>query len=306
MSIEVKGLLKTFGTQHAVDHISFSVAKGDILGFLGPNGAGKSTTMKVATGYIPATAGSVEVCGIDVSEQPLAVKQKIGYLPEQNPLYLDMYVHEYLGFIGSVHGLKGAKLKDRVQEMVQLTGLTREQNKKLGMLSKGYRQRVGLAQALIHNPEVVILDEPTSGLDPNQIIEIRELIKSVSKEKTMILSTHIMQEVKAVCNRAVIINLGKIVADSPIAELGGKSKGKQLVVEFADDVVSAGFFESIPMIIQVQKRAPGLWVVSSDHPTDARAAIFAKAAQEKLNLIGLREEESSLEKIFQQLTKSSQ
>src|SRR6478735_7768220 len=203
MSVIVSNLTKTYGTQNAIDSISFQAGKGEILGFLGPNGAGKSTTMKIATCYIPPTSGVVTVAGYDVVESPLGVRKNVGYLPEHNPLYLDMYVHEYLEFIGSLHSIKGSKLKGRVQEMVEMTGLTLEQNKKLGALSKGYRQRVGLAQAMIHEPQVLILDEPTTGLDPNQILEIRSLIKNIGKEKTVLFSTHIMQEVQALCDRVV-------------------------------------------------------------------------------------------------------
>ncbi|WP_448519080.1 ATP-binding cassette domain-containing protein [Rhodoflexus sp.] len=219
MSVIISGLTKQYGSQLAVNQVSFHVGQGEIVGFLGPNGAGKSTTMKIATGYLPATAGSVTVCGFDVAQQTAEVKKRVGYLPEHNPLYLDMYVREHLEFAGKLHGLKGARLQQRVAEMVNRCGLEREQHKKVGALSKGYRQRVGLAQALIHNPPVLILDEPTTGLDPNQIIEIRQLILSTATDKTVLLSTHIMQEVQAICQRVVIINLGKIVADASVSEL---------------------------------------------------------------------------------------
>ncbi len=219
MSLQVQQLTKIYGAQRALDDISFSVRKGEIVGFLGPNGAGKSTTMKIATTYLPPTSGSVWVEGINVEHQPIEVKKMIGYLPEHNPLYLDMYVHEYLQFVGSVYGLRGTALRIRVRELVEMCGLVREQNKRIEALSKGYRQRVGLAQALIHNPQVLILDEPTSGLDPNQILEIRKLIKAISDNKTVIFSTHIMQEVQALCDRVIIINKGKIVADDSIENL---------------------------------------------------------------------------------------
>jgi ABC-2 type transport system ATP-binding protein len=219
MSLQVQQLTKIYGAQKPVDNISFSIQKGEIVGFLGPNGAGKSTTMKIATTYLPPTSGSVWVEGINVEERPIEVKKVIGYLPEHNPLYLDMFVHEYLQFVGSVYGLKGSYLKRRVQELVEMCGLTREQNKRIEALSKGYRQRVGLAQALIHHPQVLILDEPTSGLDPNQILEIRKLIKDISRDKTVIFSTHIMQEVEALCDRVIIINKGKIVADDLLENL---------------------------------------------------------------------------------------
>jgi ABC-2 type transport system ATP-binding protein len=225
MSIKVQNLSKVYGTQRAVDNISFEVNKGEIIGFLGPNGAGKSTTMKILTGYIPATEGTAEVNGFDVKTDPMKVKAIIGYLPEHNPLYLDMYVKEFLDFAGSLYGLKGRTLQIKIDETIERVGLGLEKHKKIGQLSKGYRQRVGLAQALIHNPDVLILDEPTTGLDPNQLIEIRDLIKNVGKDKTVIFSTHIMQEVEAICDRVVIINRGKIVADSTLSNLkkGGKA-----------------------------------------------------------------------------------
>ena len=225
MSIKIQNLSKTYGTQRAVDDISFEVAKGEIVGFLGPNGAGKSTTMKILTGYLPATEGSAEVNGFDVKTSPLQVKSSIGYLPEHNPLYLDMYVREFLEFTGSLYGLKGKTLQIKVAETIEMVGLGLEKHKKIGQLSKGYRQRVGLAQALIHNPDVLILDEPTTGLDPNQLVEIRDLIKSVGKDKTVIFSTHIMQEVEAICDRVVIINRGKIVANCTLSKLKQGGKG---------------------------------------------------------------------------------
>ena len=225
MSIKIQNLSKTYGTQRAVDDISFEVAKGEIVGFLGPNGAGKSTTMKILTGYIPATDGTAEVNGFDVKTSPLQVKNNIGYLPEHNPLYLDMYVREFLEFAGSLYGMKGRTLQIKIDETIEKVGLGFEKHKKIGQLPKGYRQRVGLAQVLIHNPDVLILDEPTTGLDPNQLVEIRELIKTVGKNKTVIFSTHIMQEVEAICDRVVIINRGKIVANGTLSELKKGGKG---------------------------------------------------------------------------------
>lgn len=224
MSITVQNLTKTYGTQRAIDSLTFTINKGEIVGFLGPNGAGKSTTMKIITGFLSATEGSVEVEGLNVTEQPIEVKKRIGYLPEHNPLYVDMYVREFLDLMGSLYGIERKKLKSRVAEIIELVGLSAEQHKKIGQLSKGYRQRVGLAHALIHDPEVLILDEPTTGLDPNQLIEIRGLIKSIGKEKTVILSTHIMQEVEALCERVIIINHGKIVADRKVAEIVHEGK----------------------------------------------------------------------------------
>src|SRR5688572_18657994 len=252
MSVEVKNLTKIYGTQRAVDDISFSVKSGEIVGFLGPNGAGKSTTMKIATCFIPPTSGSVTVSGFDVEENPVEVRRHVGYLPEHNPLYLDMYVKEYLQFIGSLHNLKGSSLDNRVKEMVELVGLQREQGKKIGALSKGYRQRVGLAQALVHNPEVLILDEPTTGLDPNQIQEIRSVIKNIGREKTVIFSTHIMQEVAAICDRVVIINRGKLVADSSVADLESNSKGQRVTIAEFENPVDVKLLQSLPQVKEVR------------------------------------------------------
>lgn len=302
MSLKVKNLTKKFGPQKAVDGISFQVSKGEIVGFLGPNGAGKSTAMKVATCYLPPSSGTVEVAGFDVMENPIQVRRQVGYLPEHNPLYLDMYVHEYLGFIGSLHQMKGKELRDRTKKMVDLFGLSREQNKRIGALSKGYRQRVGLAQALIHDPAVLILDEPTTGLDPNQIVEIRDLIKAVSAEKTVIFSTHIMQEVQALCQRAIIINLGKIVADSPVTSLhAGMGATTTTQVAFLEPV-DFNKLEAIKGVNKVAAGADNRILVQSDPATDIRPLIFRFAVAEGLTLIELHQEERSLEHIFQQLT----
>lgn len=230
MSITVQGLTKKFGTQVAVNNISFELKKGEVVGFLGPNGAGKSTTMKMITSYLPPTGGKATVCGFDAQEQSMEVRKRIGYLPEANPLYFDMYIREFLEFSAGVHGIK--KSKDRIEQMISLTGLTKEANKKIGMLSKGYKQRVGLAQAMLHDPEVLILDEPTSGLDPIQIVEIRELITSIGKEKTVLLSTHIMQEVEAMCSRVIIISNGNLVTDDSLQNL--KAQGRPLEDIFRD------------------------------------------------------------------------
>ncbi|MGR3811121.1 ATP-binding cassette domain-containing protein [Jiulongibacter sp. NS-SX5] len=226
MSISIQNLTKEYGSQKAIDSISFDLSPGEIVGFLGPNGAGKSTTMKILTGYIKATSGEATVNGFNVNSETIEAKRSIGYLPEHNPLYLEMYIKEFLEYAGSLYGLKGKALKNRVAELIELVGLQREQHKKIDQLSKGYRQRVGLAQAMIHDPEVLILDEPTTGLDPNQLVEIRQLIKEVGKNKTVILSTHIMQEVESICERAIIINLGKIVADKSLHEL--KESGQSM------------------------------------------------------------------------------
>ena len=302
MSLEVLGLSKQYGKQKAVDNISFSVQEGEIVGFLGPNGAGKSTTMKIATCYLPPTEGSVRVNGLDVQKQPLSVRKILGYLPEHNPLYLDMYVHEYLRFIGSLHGLGGSKLRQRVGEVVALCGLEREQNKPIQALSKGYRQRVGLAQALVHDPKVLILDEPTTGLDPNQILEIRQLIKNISSHKTVVFSTHIMQEVQALCDRVVIIDRGKIVADSPVEMLRERStEGRIISVEFERPIDTA-LLRSIEGIRELEQPAENRYILYANEDRQVRSRIFRVAADNDLPLIGLRQEESSLENIFQQLT----
>ena len=299
MSVKVAGLIKIYGQQHAVDDISFIAQPGEILGFLGPNGAGKSTTMKVATGFIPPSEGSVEVCGIDVMNQPVEARSKIGYLPENNPLYLDMYVHEYLLFMASAHGLKGASAKARVKEMVALCGLTKEQNKKIAMLSKGYRQRVGLAQALLHDPEVLILDEPTTGLDPNQLVEIRKLIKEISKNKTVIFSTHIMQEVKALCDRVVIINQGKIVADDTLQNLMGNRVVLKVEFESAVDV------QKLSVLGQVEEKGANQFSISSEAGKDLRSVLFKMAKEEDWVILSMSQETQELEEIFHQLTQAN-
>lgn len=303
MSIIVNSLSKIYGTQKALDEISFSVNEGEILGFLGPNGAGKSTTMKIATGFLPPTSGSVKVGNFDVIENPVSVKKIVGYLPENNPLYTDMYVHEYLQFIGSLHGMAGKSLKERTWEIVKLCGLEREQFKKIGALSKGYKQRVGLAQALIHDPQVIILDEPTTGLDPNQILEIRELIKQVSKNKTVIFSTHIMQEVQALCSRVVIINKGKIVADKAVAELKSDHlTEKYIVVEFAQEINTQDL-ELIGGVKTVRSVGKSKYSILVSGEKDIREEIFNFASQKNIALLGLSQEESNLEDIFQKLTR---
>lgn len=303
MSVVISALTKIYGTQKAVDHISFETRPGEVVGFLGPNGAGKSTTMKIITCYLPPTSGQVQVCGYDAVKSPMAVRQNIGYLPEHNPLYLDMYVHEYLEFIGSLHKLSGKSLKVRVNEMIGLCGLGREQNKKIGSLSKGYRQRVGLAQSLIHNPKVLILDEPTTGLDPNQIVEIRQVIRDAGKEKTVIFSTHIMQEVEAICDRVIIINLGKIVADSPVQELYQYQKGTHILyLEFSQTIDTQKIY-ALPGVQQVREKAAGKYEIETDGSMDIRPDLFRLAAENSWTLIGLRQEEKNLESIFQALTK---
>jgi ABC-2 type transport system ATP-binding protein len=304
MSLEIHHLTKVYGAQKAVDDISFSLSKGEIVGFLGPNGAGKSTTMKVATGYISPTEGTVYVGGFDVREKPQEVKRITGYLPEHNPLYLDLFVHEYLLFVGRLYGLRGKSLTQRVNEMVELCGLTREQGKKIEALSKGYRQRVGLAQALIHNPDVLILDEPTSGLDPNQILEIRKLIKDISLNKTVLFSSHIMQEVQALCNRVVVINRGVIVANDQLSNVMQMQKGVVIIVEFERAIVSDDLLK-IRGVKEVQDAGNNTYRIGGDDGTDLRPEIFRFAADNNLSLVGLRQEENSLENIFRDLTIAS-
>lgn len=299
MSISVKHLTKFYGEQAAVDNISFEAKKGEILGFLGPNGAGKSTTMKIITSFIPATEGDVEVCGLDIKKHSLEVRKKIGYLPEHNPIYLDMYVKEYLTFVGKIY--KIPNLKERVKEVIELVGLQKEQHKVTGTLSKGYRQRVGLAQAIIHDPEVLILDEPTSGLDPNQLTEIRELIKEIGKAKTVMLSTHIMQEVEAICDRVIIINNGKLVANAKASELQADVKSQVVFVEF-DAVVSRNRLAKIPNISRVEAINETSFLINSDQSIDLRKTIAGYAKDENLLILTIRKEEKSLEEVFKSYT----
>ncbi|GAA4839302.1 gliding motility-associated ABC transporter ATP-binding subunit GldA [Algivirga pacifica] len=298
MGIVVKNLTKTYGEHKAVDNISFETNRGEILGFLGPNGAGKTTTMKTATCYITPTTGSVTVEGYDVVKSPLEVRKHIGYLPEHNPLYLDMYIHEYLRFVAGIHKIR--KPRQKVQKIVGMVGLQKEEHKKIGMLSKGYRQRVGLAQALIHDPSVLILDEPTTGLDPNQIGEIRDLIKEVSQNKTVMLSTHIMQEVQALCDRVIIINKGQLVTDSNVDALKKQSDSINILVEFIDYTPKT-WLKNIPSVFEVVQKKEGLYLLKAQE--DVRAEIFREAVQKGETIIGLHQEQISLEQVFTTLTK---
>jgi len=305
MSIAVKNLTKTFGRQKVLDNISFNIEEGEIVGFLGPNGAGKSTTMKIATCYLPPTSGSLQVCGLEVTEYPLEVRHQIGYLPEHNPLYLDMYVHEYLEFIGQLHQLKRKTLRENVRRVVDMFGLKKEQNKLIGALSKGYRQRVGLAQALIHDPKVLILDEPTTGLDPNQITEIRNLIKEVSQEKTVLFSTHIMQEVQALCQRVVIIDNGTIVADKAVDQLKDASVANSSLytirVSFENSVTKEQL-SNIEGVVEVTEDVEGGFLLLAPDAQNIRATIFHHAVAQNWTLIELTEQSHSLEQIFKDLT----
>lgn len=301
MSVQVQELTKIYGEQRAIDAVTFEAKSGEVLGFLGPNGAGKTTTMKIVTCFIPQSSGKAIVCGHDVADEPMAVRRLIGYLPEHNPLYKDMYVKEYLQFVGGLHKVKN--LKRRVAEMIELTGLEREQYKLIGALSKGYRQRVGLAQAMLHDPEVLILDEPTSGLDPNQLVEIRQLIKRLGQEKTVIFSTHIMQEVQALCDRVVIINQGKIVANDPIEALQARVTGESVVTVEFQEKVSKDIFKSLPDLGSVRSLSANRWQLTAGAEQDIRAAVFHLAVDKKLTLLEMHKETYSVEDVFQKLTK---
>ncbi|MEQ1746134.1 MAG: gliding motility-associated ABC transporter ATP-binding subunit GldA [Saprospiraceae bacterium] len=303
MSVIVHNLTKTYDTQHAVDSISFSARKGEVLGFLGPNGAGKTTTMKIITGYLPQSGGSAEVCGHDVTAQPMQARACVGYLPEHNPLYRDMYVREYLEFTAGIHRVPNPR--QRVADMVERTGLTSHRHKRIAELSKGYRQRVGLAQAMLHDPQVLILDEPTSGLDPNQIVDIRQLIKELGREKTVILSTHILGEVEAVCDRAIIINKGKIAADAPIADLKRQFTGQSLVTVEFGETVDKKRLETIANVQQVKSLGANRWQLSAATDHDLRPAVSAFASKNNLTLLELHKEIFSVEDVFQQLTRES-
>jgi len=304
VSVIVDHISKIYGEQKAVDAISFQVNKGEIVGFLGPNGAGKSTTMKILTCFLPQTSGQASVCGFDVVNESMEVRRRVGYLPEQNPLYLDMYVKEYLQFMASLRKL-GPNGKRQVDSMIERTGLTQESKKKIGQLSKGYRQRVGLAQAMLHEPEVLILDEPTSGLDPNQLVEIRSLIRQIGKDKTVILSSHIMQEVEALCSRAIIINQGKIVADDSMSNLQGKvSKSAKLTVEFRDPIHS-DILKKMEGVTSVESMGEKKFAIHAASVDRTKEQVFAAAVEAKTIIISMQEEEQKLESVFRELTQTA-
>ncbi|MBD3636334.1 MAG: gliding motility-associated ABC transporter ATP-binding subunit GldA [Crocinitomicaceae bacterium] len=299
MSIQVKNVFKYYGEQAALGGVSFDISSGEIVGFLGPNGAGKSTMMKIITCFIPMSAGEVKVCGLDVEEHAIEVKKKVGYLPENNPLYLDMYVKEYLHFVAGIYKLKNKK--ERVAEMIKLVGLEKEQNKKIGALSKGYRQRVGLAQAIIHDPEVLILDEPTSGLDPNQLVEIRQVIQNIGKTKTVMLSTHIMQEVEAICDRVIIIKDGIIVADDKTDQMQHiKVVEKKIIFVEFDQEVSRSQLKKIKGAQDIKNIEGNQWLIEAKG--DIRADIAKYAQQNNLLTLTMRLEEKSMEEVFKELT----
>ena len=302
MSVEIQHITKLFREQKALNDISFNIGTGEVVGLLGPNGAGKSTLMKIITGYLSPTSGDVIINGINTQKDPVGIRQKIGYLPEDNPLYSEMFIREFLEFIGHIYKMKD--LNNRIDEIIRLTGLTPEQNKKINTLSKGYRQRVGLAQALIHNPDVLILDEPTSGLDPNQIRDIRDLISAAGQEKTVILSTHIMQEVEAICDRIIIIDKGQLIADEQTVNIQSKSlaENQTVLVEF-DHNPGKEILQKISGVGAVLQIKENKWLLQSQSIEDIRPIIFQFAVDQKLMVLSLAEQEKSLEDIFQELTK---
>lgn len=301
MSLEVKTLSKYYKDQKALDKVNFKAVPGQVLGFLGPNGAGKSTTMKIAAGYLLPDEGDVLVNGISVIKKPQEVSKIIGYLPEHNPLYLEMYVREFLTFMSGMYGLRGAKALARINEVTERCGLGPEQHKKIGALSKGYRQRVGLAKALVHDPDVVILDEPTTGLDPNQLVEIRKLVREIGREKTLILSTHVMQEVEALCDKVVIIHKGKVVAQDLISDLKA-SEGEVVIYLETQEKLEKIWFEGIQGVNELKVLGAGQFQLSTTDAVGLRKAIMELVNDKQLSLISLRQEERNLETIFHQLT----
>ena len=302
MSILIQNITKQYGEQLALNNVNLNIDKG-IVGLLGPNGAGKSTLMKIITCFIPPTSGKVSVNGFDVLEQPMEVKRIVGYLPEHNPLYLDMYVREYLEFVAGVHQLKGDLARKRIEAMIEETGLGPEAHKKIGALSKGYRQRVGLAQAMMHDPQVLILDEPTSGLDPNQLIDIRNLISSLGQEKTVLLSTHIMQEVEAICERAIIINKGVVVADDKIENLKQDNPMSNVVIVEFESEVDEALLHGIPQVGRVQRVKDNHWILEPQGDTDIRANLMKWSVEKGFIIKTLQKEDLSIEEAFQKLTK---
>ncbi len=300
MSISVESLLKVYGQQKAVNNISFTVNKGEIVGFLGPNGAGKSTTMKILTGYLRPDGGKARVCGTDVQADPLTTKRKIGYLPESNPLYYDMYVREYLHFMADVHSVENKNT--RINDVIAKVGLTPESDKKIGQLSKGYKQRVGLAAALIHDPEVLILDEPTTGLDPNQILEIREVIRELGRDKTVLFSSHILQEVEAVCSRVIIINKGQLIANNTLAELQSQNSKPLVRVQFREVVEASLIKKGVTTLTDLQQVGATEWEIRATDVNEARKQLLSLAVEHNLNIISLQSGENSLEEVFRALT----
>ena len=302
MSIKVSALTKIYDTQKAVDNISFELKKGEIVGFLGPNGAGKSTTMKIITGYLPPTSGTAAVCGFDVLDQPMEVRKRVGYLPEANPLYFEMYVREYMEFTAGIHSL-GKNAKKRIEDMIDMTGLGKEAHKKIGALSKGYKQRVGLAQAMLHDPEVLVLDEPTSGLDPNQIVEIRDLIKNLGGSKTVLLSTHIMQEVQAMCSRVIIINNGQIVADDSIEHLRQASANHDILIVTFENAIDSALLNELKNAQRYEHTGDNKWELVTTDPEALRKEVMQWSLTHNINISSLQAQSHSLEDVFRKLTK---
>jgi len=302
MSIQVTNLTKLYGEQKAIDHVTFTVNKGEIVGFLGPNGAGKSTTMKIITGYLQPDEGEAIVSGISVKKQPLEAKATIGYLPEANPLYYDQYVREYLGFVADIHHIPSKIKKDRIEAVIQTVGLSLESKKRIGQLSKGYKQRVGLAAALIHDPEVLILDEPTTGLDPNQIIEIREVIKALGQNKTVLFSSHILQEVEAICDRVIIINRGKLVANDKLSSLRSQADNTNILKVTFKEALEAEWLQRLSSIQSVNKISTTEWELICTDVTETRRQLLELALQHNLNIVSLQSGGQSLEEVFRSLT----
>ncbi len=302
MSIEVTSLTRLYGEQKAIDSISFQVGKGEIVGFLGPNGAGKSTTMKILTGYLAPSSGKASINGVDVNTAPITTKKMTGYLPESNPLYYDMYVREYLSFMADIHQLENKK--KAVGDIIETVKLNSESSKKIGQLSKGYKQRVGLAAALIHQPEVLILDEPTTGLDPNQIVEIRDVIRNYGRSKTVLFSSHILQEIEAICDRVIIINHGKIVADGSLAHLRDQQQTDYIKVIFRE-AVAEEIFSGMDALTAIRKKSPYEWEMESTDSEQLKKQMLTLSLQNNLNIVSLQSENRSLEDIFRGLTKST-
>jgi ABC-2 type transport system ATP-binding protein len=301
MSITISNLTKNYGNQKAIDNISFNASNNEIVGFLGPNGAGKSTTMKIVTGYLKADSGNVLVNVIDVNTNSLEAKKQIGYLPEGNPLYYEMYVREYLGFIAEIHQIKKG-IKERIEEVIDLTGLRTESNKKTGQLSKGYKQRVGLAAALIHNPDVLILDEPTSGLDPNQIVEIRHVIKNLGKNKTVLFSSHILQEVESICDRVIIINKGNIVADDTLSNLQLANNTHHIVVVQFSEEIDVQILININDVQKIEEEKSFIYKLKTTDPENIKKQILKLSLENNWNILSLQSESKSLEDVFRNLT----
>jgi ABC-2 type transport system ATP-binding protein len=303
LSITIHNITKRYGSQTAVDQVSFTVKTGEIVGFIGPNGAGKSTTMKIITGTLPPDEGNVTINGMAILSNEKKIRRIIGYLPEHNPLYLELYIREYLGYVAGLYGITGSRAGERIDQVVQMTGLETEIKKKIGALSKGYRQRVGLAQALVHDPEILILDEPTSGLDPNQLAEIRTLISSIGKTKTTLLSTHILQEVEAICDRVIIINKGRIVADEQASALRSKKEGGvQTILIETDRSLETAAWEKLPVVEYARQIRGNQYLLETHETRDIRGEVSNFAVGQGLTILSLQLKQKSLEEVFREIT----